>query len=84
MAWGWGGGVGTVYSAHVLLPGVASTVRRQRGVPSWGWSYRQQAIVTAVRTADPAFIASSAIQRFTPEGGCVALLPSVAGFLSLV
>ena len=50
----------------------------------WGWGYKQNAVCSAVRLADPTFISSAAIQRFTTEGGCAALLPSIPGYLSLV
>lgn len=72
---------------HRLLlgcDGVQSAVRRAAGISVWGWGYKQQAICTALRLEDPSFISSTAAQRFTPEGGCVALLPSVSGYVSVV
>lgn len=65
--------------------GLASAVRQSmRGVCVQGASYGQRAVCAALKVEDADFFASSALQRFTPEGGCVALLPAPAGFLNLV
>lgn len=78
--------VASLPAHRVLLgcDGVQSAVRRAAGIPVWGWGYRQQALCTALRLQDPTFIGSSAVQRFTPQGGCVALLPALAGYVSVV
>lgn len=72
---------------HELLlgcDGATSAVRKHFGISAWGRDYDQRAVCSAVKVEDADFISSTALQRFTPAGGCVALLPSMPGHLSLV
>lgn len=72
--------------------GANSLVRRLTGIPSWGWSYGQEAVVCSVSLLDvdqqaagagKTFENPTAWQRYLPTGP-LALLPCWQGYSSIV
>lgn len=77
----WQGGEETRARLLVAADGAGSPTRRAANIPVFRWDYRQHALVTTVRLAEPH--GGRAVQHFLP-GGPFALLPLPDGCASVV
>jgi ubiquinone biosynthesis monooxygenase Coq6 len=63
--------------------GAQSAVRRLAGIPSWGWTYGQEAVVATVEMPADSEGEATAWQRYLPTGP-IALLPLWEGYGNIV